>query len=188
MDGKKIKNPQDTWIIFLNAHFEFHDIKLRPKLCKMLKQKPQLTQYGTSQHKDANKHVICSVETMHVLQAVLFHRPLFPLQSSFCFTCNMFYNAASVSWKISWDFGPDLCAETRHLIQSLKMKENSEDSCYSQVYPVVSVTWPCDICIQCSDGGSPVWGRRPRSWQREILWLLQTSLQQNGKQNNNLSG
>lgn len=99
-----------------------------------------------------------------------------------------FYNAASASWEWSREFGTDLCAETRHLIQSVKMKESSEDSGYSQVYPVVSVSWPCDIGIQCSDGGSPVWGGRPRSWQREVLWLLQTSLQQNGKQDNNLGG
>lgn len=147
MDSKKIKNPEDTWIMFFSAHFEFHDIKLRPKLCKMLKQKPQLAQHSASQHKATNKYVICSVERRHILQAVLFYRPLFPLHCSFCFKSNMFYNAASVSWKISWDFGTDLCAETRHLIQSVKMKENSEDSGYSQVYPVVSVTWPCDIRI-----------------------------------------
>ena len=107
-----------------------------------------------------------------------FHRTVHSLLN----VTDSFYNAASVSWKISWEFGTDLCAETRHLIQSVKMKENWEDSGYGQVYPVVSVTRPCDICFQCSDGRSPVWGGRPRSWQREILWLLQASLQQNGKQ------
>lgn len=52
------------------------------------------------------------------------------------------------------------------------------------LFPLLSD--PVIPCVQCSDGRSAVWRGRPRSRQRQILRILQASLQQNGKTGDSL--